>query len=696
MAVDAVPRAGGRSALAPKPRLSTLLQQAMRPDEAAKTSIDDILHGRKALEVARERCDEADSFYDGNVGMVWASDAVRLMLDRAGVEALEDFAYAHIPVDAIAKRLQISSVAVAPAEENADGQDVKEDAASSAAEKAIAKLRKDNELDAEEKRLHHEVSLYGEAYLFVWPVYEDGKIVSVDMRVNSAHNVIVIYDEEDPLRPKYALKSWKRQIGDDDDKAAYRATLYYPNRIERWTTEPGGNPAKEDDWYRIAEVPDVDEEDMPELAQDQFYGGEDERDEGRYGDDHRDDQADLDDNDIPNPWGRVPWFHFRNNRPVGIPEHRYAYGPQQLINKIVYALAGDVDFQSLPQKYILVDPTQDDPLMNLVDPDHPDEEDDDPENTGGSSGLRHSPGEIWRLFGKSVGQFEPGDPSKLIALYDRCVKAMAELTGMPQWAFSRAQGDMPSGESVRELNGDLNATVQDRRDRYDPIWEDGYEFALHMLGIDGVSVDVRWAPVERVNDLNGWQVIQAKIAAGVPPQVALEEAGYAPEQVEAWLEDATGADLGRRVALLGQIATATQALGASIVTGAVSAAQVQALISGLFGGILAGTDIKLPKADDFVDPQAQQQAQMQAQQDMQRAQLDHQAQQGQATREHATATQERGQQFQSDQAEAAHQRGIESFKMQQQAGGGQPRGPGGRNGRDGRRESLSKPTQGGR
>lgn len=697
--------APSRSALASKPKkidLQAILRQATNPDAEQRTSVDDILHGLKELNKVRETCAEADAFYFGDVGMVWASEKVRRLLEKQGVEDVKDFNYASIPVDQIANRLQISSVVAAPEEgdgeargevegdtdsEGAGGEADKSVATGNGrapgrktpsrraaapaerATKAIAELRKSNELDAEEKRLHKDVSRHGTAYLLVWPVRDvRGKVVGVDMRVNSADSVILIYDEEDRLKPRFALKSWTVEV---DKKTATRVNLYYPNRIERWTTEPGGNPEKEDAWRKLAAmVDDLEPDEADELTADEFNPDPD----AATG---RDDAAPLDPDDIPNPWGRVPFFHFRNDRPTGCPEHRNAYGPQQMINKLVLAHAGVIDFQSFPQRYIMVDPMQDDPMQNLDDPDHPDDTDEDVETDTGHSGLRSDPAQVWRLFGKSTGVYQAADPQVFLAPLDRYIRSMAELTGMPQYAFSRSSGDMPSGESVRELNGDLYAKVADRQARYDATWQDSYEFALKMLGITGVTIDVRWAPIERVNDLTGWQVIKAKIEAGVPPQVALEEAGYAPEQVEDWLADATGADLGRRVALLGQIATATQAFGAAVATGAVAAPQVQALITGLFGDLLAGTDIELPEPskDDYVDPQAAlkmqqeaQKAQIDAQRGMQREQLDA-----------ADRARKDTQRFQDRQGDKAHERAKDMLGQQQQAGTG-GRGPGG-NGR---------------
>jgi hypothetical protein len=518
-------------------------------------SINDILNGLDELNAARECYREADEYYDGELGVPFASTRIARLLNRSGVNDVEDFAYARIPVDVIANRLQIAAVVAAKAEEDADDETApEEDARIKAAEKAIAALRKRNQLDDEEQYLHHLVSKHGDAYLLVWPVYgDDGEVVDVDMRVNSAHNVRMVFDEEDTLVPRYVIKSWEVDQGRKAKEATanrrkiVRANLYYPDRIERWITDPGAVVDNPSAWHKLVDADD--DVDVAEAA---------------------DDGLDTDGDDIPNPWGVIPWFYFRNNRPHGTPEHKGAYGPQQMINKLVSADGAAVDFQSFPQRYLLVDPMADDPLMNIDDPDHPDDEEDDPETETGNAGLDGSPGSIWKLYGKTVGQFEVAAAETFLVRLDRYVKSMAELTDTPQHAFSKASADMPSGEAVRELNGPMYAKVRNRQRRYDPVWQDAYELALRMLGIEEVSVDVRWEPIEVVNDSAGWGVLKQKTEAGVPNQIALEEAGYAAEQVEEWLNDLTGADMQRRVAVLNQIATAAQAMGAAVQLGVVA------------------------------------------------------------------------------------------------------------------------------
>lgn len=605
--------------------------------ERRKRSIKDIQHGLGVLAEQRERAEHADAMYDGDVGMVFASAQVRRLLVRNGVneDEIRDFNYARIPVDTVANRLQIAAVKAVAEEtddDTVDDEGAEPDDRTKAArtkltrraERAIKKLRKVNQLDAEEKSLHKTASKHGEGFLFLWPVEDArGRVVSVDMRVNTSHNVAFIYDPEDPLKISYVIKSWDVEVGGEDDghgaKTAVRANLYYPGavrpasvvdsgrraategpdrgdgdatavpaaptrtrgavgHVERWMTNPGESVDKTEAWHRVyddedeADPLDVEPDDLDEAAADEFGDADEPLEKG----------------DIPAPWG-LTWFHFRNDRPCGYPEHINAYGPQVLINKLIFAHAATIDYQSFPQRYLLGDPKVDDPLMNVVDPDHPEDEEDDPEGEGGTSGLKADPAVVWKLWGKSVGEFQASDPDQFLKPLDRYIKAMAELTDTPQHAFSKASGDMPSGEAVRGLDGPMLAKIKDRQDRYDPAWQDAYELALLMLGITGVEVDVRWVPAAPVNDLNGLQVLQAKRDLGVPGEVVLNEMGYPDDQIDEWLADSKGDDLGQRLDMLVKVGTAVQALAAGVTAGVVDEPATKAFVSRMIRLLAEGT-----------------------------------------------------------------------------------------------------------
>jgi hypothetical protein len=389
----------------------------------------------------------------------------------------------------------------------------------------------------------------------VWPDTDaDGHILGVDMFVNSATTVRIIYDDANPLRKKLAIKSWC--VGSGKERQI-RADLWYPAegeepaRIERWIWDEKRSTGKNDKW-----VP--------------------------YSDDGQDAV-------LPNPYGEIPFFHYRTSRPYGRPEHYAAYGAQALINKLVVSHAATVDFQSLPQRYGLIDPAVDQSGMQAdFDPDSPEDLEGDPESPLSASQLRNDPGEMWMLQGlKGVGQFSAADPQVYLQPFDRYVKAMAQVTSTPFQEFD-STGDAISGKARQEARAGLTTRVQARQRSFGATHADAFEFALHLLGFEDVTVTVRWQPADYRDDTEGWATTTAKIEAGVPRERALIEAGCPPELVAAWMSTLDDdAELKRRVDLLTSLGNAVQALGTGVQLGAINEQQVATLLDGVFGATKA-------------------------------------------------------------------------------------------------------------
>lgn len=547
----------------------------------------DLIAAWKDLNAARPAYEQAEAFYCGDVDEVYASDKVRRLLQQARATQIEEFNYCHIPVDTVANRLRIVSITIVDDEGQApdEGEPLKaaKDGGASARGVPVAKttpakandqksrdpapaedvgprpgtaaaaletLWATNELDAQSIDLHRKVSRHGDCYLIVWPRTDDaGKVAGVDVRVSSALTTRMIYDDDDPLKALYAIKSWSYEEHDDKGRATCytRATLYYPDRVERWVSEPDAKgPAlgEPDAW-------------LP-------YRGDG-------------------DPVVEHDYGMVV-FHFRNDRQYGHPEHLFAYGPQQMLNKLIAAQSSAIDYQSFPQRYALMDPTADQPMGNLLDPVNP-HDDDDPEGEGNTTGLSAEASSVWRFWGaKTVGQFDPASPDTFLKPFDRYVQAMAELTETPLYRFGSAFAATPSGAALRVADAPTVNKVTNRQDSYDPPWEDSHELALRMLGFR-VQVKVNWEPAEQVTDYEGWSVVQAKIAAGVPRRQVLVETGYSPQQVDEWLgKDAPDEeDLRRKVDLLTAIAGAAQQLGAAQAMGVMSKEAVAAVMAKVLG-----------------------------------------------------------------------------------------------------------------
>jgi hypothetical protein len=498
----------------------------------------DLMYGIEELKEARPGYDKAQTYYDGTVPEVFTSTRIRRALAARGIDF--DLNFAKTPVNAVTDRLEIAAVT----------------SPDDSANKVISQIWQDNQLDLEMPDLFRRAGEYGDAYLFVLPVEDDkGNVVRVEMFYNSPQTVRVIYDEENPRRKAFTIKRWC-------DGPYLRAELYYDDRTERWTTGKDSRGDNANDWMHWLADPDDDGVADPESWV------------------------------IVHDWGEQPVFHFRTDRPYGVPEHYGAYGPQNAITKLQATHMGTVDYQGFPQRYALTDTaTTDTSDLEPGDWDDGDFPEDDsgtgPRDSGDDSSLKAGPGELMLLRGfKAVGQFDAANPSVFLDPIMFNVRAMAQITNTPTWLFDPS-GEQPSGQSVRAQDAPFTRKVGNRQLSYGGTAREAFTFALRRLGVDNPVVDVRWVPAETVDDQEGWQTVGEKIKNGVPRKQALMETGYRQEQVDEWLTGVDDAELQRRVDVLASLADSAQKLGAAAALGVVTEEQVTSLMAGTISDIEA-------------------------------------------------------------------------------------------------------------
>jgi hypothetical protein len=547
---------------------------------------EDLVKGYQELVAARPAYERAAAFYEGTVEEVYASQKVSRLLAKFGLDAIDNFNFAHIPVDAIANKLHINAVTVDDGTDPLNTSSLSSKAAKHSKEQmrdnstpgssgesdglskkvngvelkkpgpnfalprddfgqksnpinqVIEDLWEYNELGEELPNLHRNIGKYGDYYMLVWPVVGDedrndtkafdikksaaalsaraeaneeqadaveeidpkGKtIVAVDMICHDPLTTRAFYDTENPRKMSYVIRSWEEG---EKDNLIVRANLYYPDRIERWVHK--GRPPKrrnaKSKWIPYTE----------------------------------DGSSAV----LPNPFDQIPFFHYRTDRTYGKPDHLYAYGPQLAINKLVTSHLATVDYQSFPQRYALTDPQADNGSIQGVDSDPfaPDD-DNDPEDDNFSQ-LESDPSVVWKLEGiKTVGEFKPADAKAYLDPFDRYVKAMSQVTGIPLHFFDKQGERPPSGENIRQVNEQMNSKVETRQLGVGATHRNAFTFALNLLGHEVERVKVTWRPIEVVTDLTGWQAINEKQLAGVPAEVTLIEAGYLPEEVAPWKEE---------------------------------------------------------------------------------------------------------------------------------------------------------------
>jgi hypothetical protein len=502
----------------------------------------DLMYGIAELTEARPGYDQAQVYYDGKVPEVFTSLRLRRALAVHNIDF--DLNFAKTPVNAITNRLKIASITSPDEQTNT----------------LISKIWQDNQLNLEMKNLFRRAGEFGDAYLMVLPVEDDkGQVVRVEMFYNSPQTVRVVYAEDNPRRKAFTIKKWC-------DGPYLRAEIYYDDRIERWTTGRNSTGDKPNDWLHwLAETDDGSAPDPDSWT-------------------------------IDHEWGEQPVFHFRTDRPYGVPEHYGAYGPQNAITKLQATHMGTVDYQGAPQRYALTETsttdTSDLEPGDFDDGDWPlDENGAGPSDSGDDSSLKAGPGEMWLLRGyKAVGQFNAADPDVFLDPITFNVKAMAQITETPLRMFDPQSSSQRSGVSFQEEDSPFISKIEDRQTSYGAEAHAAFVFALRRLGVEEPVVTVDWVPARSVSSVEGWQTVKAKIEAGVPRRQALMEAGYRAEQVDKWLSGVDDAELQRRIDILASLADSAQKLGAAATLGVISSDQVSGLLAGALSDleVLAG------------------------------------------------------------------------------------------------------------
>jgi hypothetical protein len=512
------------------------------PTIAIPATSSDLTAAVKALTAADPGYQKAGAYYAGKIAEVFASVRLRRAMTRTGMSFV--FNFARMPVDALAERVSLSAVTATPA----------------AANDALAAVWKRNKMRLTGKQIHRNAFKYGDAYVIVWPDPDDES--QVDIFYNSPRSVRVFYDPENPRKKAFAIKRWQQP-----DKTT-RVDLFYPDRIEKYLMVGKGQQAK---WVQWTDKPG---------------------DEWPY----------------DNPFGEIPVFHFKTDEPYGCPEHEGFYGPQDAIHKLIISHMAGVDYQAFPQRYALREADSD--TSEAADADE--DEFAFASGTGstepsaeGRAQLKADPGSLWDLKGyKSVGQFATADPTIFTEPMLVYLRFGAQVTNTPLFRVDPT-GSIPSGESRKVAEAPFVAKAEDRQLAFQDTWEELTTFALKVAGTPAASVDVQWTPLQSADDMGSWQMLQAKLQAGLPAQQAFLEAGYSSEQIKEWFGDEDG-DLAQSVDILVKIGQALASLGTAVNLGALTNEQLQLLIAAIIGDpdhdgvadIIDPRDIAHPEAED--------------------------------------------------------------------------------------------------
>jgi hypothetical protein len=492
----------------------------------------------KELHEARPGYIEADKFYKGTFVEPFQSLLMQRLLVRKEVNYKA--VLSAVPVDAVVEKLEIVDIQT----NDPDVTEVLQD-----------EVWKANQLQFVHKTAILAAEKFGDAYIFMWPEYEDQEgaideenpdatesvqvITGIVASYQSPLKVRVFYDDLNQARKTHAIKELATGRGKQK-----RAWLYLDDgTIELWETPT--NKCGIDDFVYVE--------------------------------------------DVDNPTGEIPFIHLRNDLPYGCPLHKNAYGPQNQITKFIVNEVSGSDFNAFPQRYALAKTKGtsggDDIDWSGTDETIPDKD----ENV--VSKLVSGPGRIWDMSGfDSVGQFASADVEQYLKPLNRAVELMASATNTPVYYFTADStgGGTPTGESIRQRDARLNTKTEWQQKLLDSQFKEMLYMAYEMLydvEEDDLSISIKWKPIEYVSEAEKLELIGKKIELGIPAEVAFAEAGYDEDTVAAWLSGKPNdAELLRRVTLLNTMGDAVQKIGTAAALG-IDLTQANELISELFNDI---------------------------------------------------------------------------------------------------------------
>lgn len=541
--------------------------------------MSDLVRGLTELDKARPGYEKAWRMYDGTQREVTAHDAIRPVIEKSGELYRANFA--RKAVRARTNRIKLSALQVAGASD--DGR------AEAATNRLTDEVVTPNEFDIEIPRWIEMVCAYGDAYLLRWPAeLTDGedatRAASVNVFVHSPLHMRAIYSEENSREIEFVIHAWSVGSGTEQ---RLRVNLYYDDRVERKISleaTQGEGVAASAGWREEMFEPFTEEttDDTGEVTGDGaviMYAA-----------------AGVD---------GMPIEHGRTARPYGRPVHFDAYGPQNAITKIMASHLSGLDWSTLPFRFARSTPGTTGADLN--------DWDDDTREAPGKPGVSRTasadklsarPGTMNKLHNTDeVGQLDGADPSVFLEPLTAYVRVLGETTDTPMNVIDPT-GQVESGQSRTARIDDLLSDVSAIQTQLAGPLASTCEGALAMLGLTERTVTVTWAPASKVSDAEGWAAVKVQQDAGVPIRTTLIEAGYLPEDVDAWEGELDG-----RLTLIERLSSVMLMLGQAVATMGLAQDAATELFAQLLGEVLgkdSGIDPSafVPPAPPVTDPNA--------------------------------------------------------------------------------------------
>lgn len=437
------------------------------------------------------RYDLGRSYYLGDHRMAFATDKFRSVFGALFHAFADNLCPAVI--DSLVDRLEVTGFSSAGGERQEAGR-VEIEAGDELAARAWNLWRR-NAMEQRSPEVHREALTAGDGYVIVWPNEQGEAVVWPQV----AHEMAVSYDANAPGAIRQAAKLWRAPDG------YLRLNLFYADRVEKYRSAKA---------TRSFSVPAA-------WRAKHFALLPPERSLVSPG-------ADFDvDAIIPNPYDRVPVFHFPNKRlhAPGLSELLDVIPIQDALNKANMDLIVTMEFSAYRQRWATgIEVEVDDSGRPKT---VPFEAGIDRFITGSSADVR-------------FGEFAATDLNQFLAVSNAYREELARVSGTPLHYFHLSKSDYPSGEAMKSAEARFSKKIRDRQVSFGNVWEDVVGFALRIEGEElpaGVRLNSLWEGAAPRSEKEIAETLQMKRVLGVSKRQLFKELGYDEELIEQMLAE---------------------------------------------------------------------------------------------------------------------------------------------------------------
>lgn len=451
-----------------------------------------ILESRKVLKDLGDRLDKRatrikryEEYYDGTQRLAFATSKFRQAF--GGLFGAFADNICDLVVDAVEERLDVEGFRIGPGEKaglTSLGKP-KIVGGDKAGDTAAWEMWQRNELDAYSQIAHNESLVKEISYVCVGPGEKDAKVPLIT--VESPYTTIVAYAAGSYQVRKVALKRWI------DDDGFQRATLYWPDRIEKYITRDkvdAGGSLTTPLWTPRQD----DGEDWP----------------------------------LRHGLGVVPIVPLIN-RPrldgTGRSELKSVLPIQDAINKLVMDMIVASEFSAYRQRYatgieIEIDEQSGEPTEQ----------------------FQANIARLWASENQDAkfGTLEASDLSPFVAGVEMLIQHVASETRTPYHYFLQHGGQPPSGESLRASEAGLVFKSRRKQRYFGEGWEEVIRIGFLQSGDKArgsiEATETIWRDPETRSESAHIDGLTKLASIGVPEEQLWEDAGYSPTQIARFLE----------------------------------------------------------------------------------------------------------------------------------------------------------------